>query len=593
MSRMETAYFSKQIGRKLSGDKSASARVGFSVKVDRLARHLRCERVAAMTHEQLVRKAIQGDVKAFVDLTRHFRHFAFGTALAQVRDFQQAEDIVQEAFITAWSALPTLAEPAAFPGWLRGIVRHHAFRVLRRKQLPSVPLTEAEGVPGEEPPADHIIEQRRQAAAALAAISELPNPLREPAMLFFVHECSHQDIAAFLGLTAATVNNRLHAARSQLKERILTMVTNTLQAAALPDDFANRIGRLIAARGDMVEALFDPASLPDLMTELTVSDEARKRGVTIQVMQRPGGGIVRGIATTPVEELPRGATVMNARRRSKAPINQMQLDRLMRLLTTATPEGRLSNEIVETGIKVIDVMCPIRAGGSVAIAGEYGTGIAVVMEEIVRRISKGNHPVSIFVLYPPPSENWPASLDKDFSIAAALKQDGYSEGTAGCVQTFFVGGAEGPWTAEKLATLAPVDTLIHLSRAMILRKNYPGVDVLTARSRLLDDSLVAASDTNIARRARVAIAALRAAEENADMAFDPALLERARKLQAFFSQPFFVAEPFTKRPGSQVSRAEALRGCAEILDGRHDDLSADAFYFTGGIDEIRRAAEPV
>jgi RNA polymerase sigma factor (sigma-70 family) len=542
-----------------------------------------------MDHERLVRMAIEGDVRAFVELTRRFQQFAFGTALAQVRDFQQAEDIVQEAFVTAWSALPTLAEPPAFPGWLRGIVRYHAFRVLRRKQLRSVPLTEAEDMPGEEPPADHILEQRRQAAAALAAISQLPGRLREPATLFFVHECSHQDIAVFLGLTVTTVNNRLHAARSELKERIVTMVANTLHVAALPDDFANRIGRLIEARGDMVEALFDPAALPDLMTELTVSDEVRKRAVTIQVMQRPGGGIVRGIATSPVEDLPRGATVLNARRRSKAPINQTQLDRLLPLLT-ATIDSRPSNEIVETGIKVIDVMCPIRAGGSVAIAGEYGAGIMVVMEEIVRRISKGNRPVSMFVLYPPPSEIWPQSLDKDYSIADSLKQDGYSEGTVGCVQTFFVGGAEGPWTAEKLAALAPVDTLILLSRAMILRKNYPAVDVLTARARLLDDNLVDAADADIARRVRVAITAWRASEANADITFDPVLLERARKLQAFFSQPFFVAEPFTKRPGSHVSRVEALRGCREILDGRHDDLPADAFYFTGSIDEIRGAA---
>jgi RNA polymerase sigma factor (sigma-70 family) len=542
-----------------------------------------------MNHEQLVNRAIGGDVRAFVELTRRFQQFAFGTALAQVRDFQQAEDIVQEAFVTAWSALPTLAEPAAFPGWLRGIVRHHAFRVLRRKQLRSVPLTEAEGLPGEEPPADHIVEQRRQAAAALAAIAQLPGTLREPATLFFVHECSHQDIAAFLGLTAATVNNRLHAARSELKERIVTMVANTLHVAALPDDFANRIGRLIEARGDMIEALFDPAALPDLMSELTVSDEARKRGVTIQVMQRPGGGIVRGVATSPVEDLPRGATVLNARRRSKAPINQTQLDRLLPLLMAAT-ESRPSNDVIETGIKVIDVMCPIRAGGSVAIAGEYGTGITVVLEEIVRRISKGNHPVNIFVPYPPPSEIWPPSLDKDYSIADALKQDGYSEGTVGCVQTFFVGGTEGPWTAEKLAALAPVDTLVHLSRAMILRKNYPGVDVLTTRARLLDDGLVAAADADIARRVRVAIAAWRGAEANADMTFDPVLLQRAQKLQAFFSQPFFIAEPFTKRPGSYVSRAEALRGCGEILDGRHDDLPVGAFYFTGSIDEIRGAA---
>jgi F-type H+-transporting ATPase subunit beta len=270
----------------------------------------------------------------------------------------------------------------------------------------------------------------------------------------------------------------------------------------------------------------------------------------------------------------------------------MQLDRLLPLLTAATA-NRPSNAIVETGIKVIDVMCPIRAGGSVAIAGEYGTGVMVVLEEIVRRISKGNHPVNIFVPYPPPSEIWPPSLDKDYSIADALKQDGYSEGTVGCVQTFFVGGAEGPWTAEKLAALAPVDTLIHLSRAMALRKTYPCVDVLTARSRLLDDNLIAAADADIARRVRVAIAARRAAEANADIACDPVLLERARKLQAFFSQPFFIAEPFTKRPGSYVSRAEALRGCREILDGRHDDLSVGAFYFTGSIDEIRGAAERV
>src|SRR4051812_29275363 len=114
----------------------------------------------AMDHEQLVRKAREGDVSAFVDLTRRFQHFAFGSALAQVRDFQQAEDVVQEAFVAAWSALPTLAEPAAFPGWLRSIVRHHAFRAKRRKQLHAVPLTEVEEVPSDDPSADHVLEQR-------------------------------------------------------------------------------------------------------------------------------------------------------------------------------------------------------------------------------------------------------------------------------------------------------------------------------------------------------------------------------------------------------------------------------------------------
>ena len=369
-----------------------------------------------MDHEHLVRRAIEGDKLAFVDLTRRFQLFAFGSALGHVGDFQKAEDIVQEAFVAAWLALPTLAEPTAFPGWLRGIVRHQAFRVLRRNHAHAVPLTEAEELPNDEQPADYILEQRRQAAAALAAISELPDVLREPATLFFIHECSHQDIATFLGLPVATVNNRLHAARSRLKRRIVKMASTTLNAGTFPDDFANRIGRLIEARGDMVEALFDPASLPDLMTELTVSDETHKQGASVQVMQRPGGGVVRGIALSPIESLARGATVLNARRRSVAPLNRGQLDRLLPLL------ARARNEVVETGIKVIDVMSPIRAGGSVALAGENGAGTTVVMEEIVRRIAGSGHPVTLLILIPPPSDFWPPSLDPSYSIAEQFEE---------------------------------------------------------------------------------------------------------------------------------------------------------------------------
>jgi Sigma-70 region 2 len=95
-----------------------------------------------MDYEQQVRRASVGDVKAFVELTRQFQHMAFGAALALLKDFHQAEDVVQEAFLAAWSALPTLANPVAFPGWLRGIVRHQAFRVLRKSTLQTVPLAQ-------------------------------------------------------------------------------------------------------------------------------------------------------------------------------------------------------------------------------------------------------------------------------------------------------------------------------------------------------------------------------------------------------------------------------------------------------------------
>src|SRR5258708_7826505 len=306
-----------------------------------------------MDLEQLVRRAAQGDVKAFVALTQRFQHFAFGSALALVGDFHQAEDVVQEAFVAAWAALPSLAEPAAFPGWLRSIVRHHASRVLRRAHLEVLPLAAAEQVASDQLPADDQWGRPHQPEAAFSAFAELPAARREPATLFFVHDCSHQDIAVFLGISATTVNNRLHAARTKLKERMLTMVTNTLHEHRLPDDFANRIGRLLETHGEVVEALFDPQSLPDLLTELAVSDEANKRAVTVRVIQRPGGGIVRGVTVSPIDIVPRGATVLNSLRHTETPIDQATFDRVVSQLAGPPPKAGESGRLLEPGIKAI------------------------------------------------------------------------------------------------------------------------------------------------------------------------------------------------------------------------------------------------
>src|SRR6516165_12480577 len=140
-----------------------------------------------MELEKLVQRALKGDLNAFVALTRQFQHLAFGAALALLGDFHQAEDAVQEAFLSAWSVLPALSDPAAFPGWLRGIVRHHAFRTLRRRQLDLVPLEAAEDVASDSRPADDRLDQKQQSAAALAALVALPVRPREPATLFYIH----------------------------------------------------------------------------------------------------------------------------------------------------------------------------------------------------------------------------------------------------------------------------------------------------------------------------------------------------------------------------------------------------------------------
>ena len=535
-----------------------------------------------MDHEQLVRRATGGDMQAFVALTRRFQHVAFGSALALVRDFQKAEDVVQEAFLAAWSALPSLAEPKAFPGWLRGIVRHHAFRVLRRKDLQELPLADADQVAVEEPAADHRLEQRQGAAAVMAAMAELPDQLREPAMLFFVHECSHQDIANFLGLSAATVNNRLHAARAKLKRRMLTMVTQTLQTHALPDDFANRIGRLIETRGNVVDILFDPNAMPDILSELAVSDEANRRAINVHVVQRPGAGVVRGISVLPIDGLPRGSTVLSSGRRSEAPANLNDFSRIIPLLAGPSPMATGAGKLLETGIKVIDVMCPLVAGGSVVIAGQSSVGLFVVPYELVRRLSSGNERVSLFLLV-----SLSPGLAPDGSLAAEVRQESGNEGTVGPVQTFFFGAEDAPWTRERLEALAAADVVIHLSRERIAAKVYPAVDVLTSRSRLLETKAVGEEHVATAERVRHALAALWADRGRLQSGTDGLMLERALKLQNYFTQPFYIAEPFTKRPGATVTLAEALQTCRDILDGRYDALPVDAFYFSGGIAEIQ------
>jgi len=534
-----------------------------------------------MDYEQRVSGARGGDVQAFVDLTRQFQHFAFGLALALVHDFQQAEDVVQESFVAAWSALPGLGDPAAFPGWLRTIVRHQAFRVLRKRTLPTVPLAEAADLPGEELPADRRLEQRERSAMALAAIAKLPDKLREPAALFFIHDCSHQDIAVFLGLSVATVNNRLHAARSRLRERTLVMVNETFQAHPLPDDFANRIGRLIEARGAVAEALFDPNAPPDILSELAVSDEANRRAVVLQVIQPPSGGIVRCIALSPVDALPPGSTVLNSGNQSETPVNLDELARALPELAGPSPIVSGAARLLETGIKVIDVMCPLVIGGNAILAGEANTGPTVTLYELTYKLNNVSDGTKLFTIAPVWREAPPG-----WSFSGSLKEEGFADIPCGAVQHFFLRAADGPWTANQLSLLDPFDVVIRFSRKLARAKVYPAVDVVTSRSRLFETNILGDEHGAIAERARQALAALWA-DDRVGGGEEALMLERALKLQNYFTQPYFVAERWTKRPGTSVRLAEALQTCRDILDGRYDDLPTDAFYFSGGMAEIQ------
>ena len=535
-----------------------------------------------MDLERLVGRAQQGDLDAFAEVIRRFQHMAFGYALTILRDLHQAEDVVQESFVAAWFGLLTLADPAAFPGWFRGIVRHQAHRLLRQRRVEALPLAAAEAVPAEESGPHARVEQGQQVGAVLDAIARLPAPLREIVTLFYVHDCTQQDIATFLGLPLTTVNNRLHAARAQLKRRTLTMVKDTLEAHRLPDDFAARIGRIVRSREGVVEILFDPTRMPDPLTELTVSDEGRRRAVTVQVVQLLEDGIVRCVPVSPIEGLSPGMTVLSSGRRAEAQVSREVLDGAVRLLGGAETETKRPLELLETGIKVIDVMCPLARGGTVAIAGEYAAGTMVVTEEICRRVNKEPGGLSIFTFVPP---------GPGLSFQETWAKEGFTGGTAGTVQTFYFVGEE-DWTVDRLAALPTVDAVIRLSRELARLGIYPTIDAVVSRSRLLDEELVGAEHAAVAARVREALKLLAAPASTPDgSTVEPDIrVRRARKLLRFFAQPFFVAEPYTHLPGSRVSREESVRACREILDGLCDDLPEEAFSFVGGIDEVRARA---
>jgi F-type H+/Na+-transporting ATPase subunit beta len=130
--------------------------------------------------------------------------------------------------------------------------------------------------------------------------------------------------------------------------------------------------------------------------------------------------------------------------------------------------------------------------------------------------------------------------------------------------------------------------VIHLARKVVKAKIYPAVDLRTSRSRLIETGAVAEEHRTVAAQVRrVLAAALSNAGDPPEAAGDRLMIERARRLQNYFTQPFLVAEPYTHRPGTYVGLDEALRTCRDILAGRHDDIPVKAFYFAGSIEEIR------
>ncbi len=177
----------------------------------------------------LVERVQKGDRDAFAMLVRRFQDMAVGYGYSLLGDHQLAEDVAQEAFLTAYLQLATLRQPAAFPGWLRRIVERQAHRVHRRQSTVLLPLETMVNCAASAVEPALLLEQREGRDALYAALATLPEQQRAVVTLFYINDYSLQEISTFLGIPVGTVKSRLHTARTRLKQSSLALIH-----AALP-----------------------------------------------------------------------------------------------------------------------------------------------------------------------------------------------------------------------------------------------------------------------------------------------------------------------------------------------------------------------
>jgi RNA polymerase sigma factor (sigma-70 family) len=191
--------------------------------------------------EALVKAAQTGDRQAFSRIVGRFQDMALGYAHSMLGDFHLAEDVTQEAFVAAYCGLSRLHEPGAFAGWLRQIVRFQCSRVLRVRQVGTIPLEQATEAGSDASDPGIVAQDREMTEAALRAIRSLSDPLREAMTLFYINGYSHQDISSFLDVPVNTVKSRLNASRKLLSDKVIHMAKHALESHGLGDDFAGKV----------------------------------------------------------------------------------------------------------------------------------------------------------------------------------------------------------------------------------------------------------------------------------------------------------------------------------------------------------------
>ncbi len=453
-------------------------------------------------------------------------------------------------------------------------------------------------------------------------------------------------------------------------------------------------GKIVQIIGAVVDVEFSRADLPKVYDALYVEG----KDLVLEVQQQLGDGVVRTIAMGSTDGLSRGLLVTNTNAPISVPVGKETLGRIMNVLgqpidekgpigeavkwgihreAPSYAEQAAANELLETGIKVIDLVCPFTKGGKVGLFGGAGVGKTVNMMELIRNIAIEHSGYSVFAgvgertregndfyhemtdsnvidkvslvygqMNEPPGNRLRVALT-GLTMAEYFRDEGrdvlffvdniYRYTLAGTEVSALLGrmpSAVGyqPTLAEEMGVLqeritstktgsitsiqavyvpaddltdpSPATTFAHLDATVVLSRQiaelgiYPAIDPLDSTSRQLDPLVIGQEHYDVARSVqgilqrykelRDIIAILGMDELSEE---DKLTVSRARKMQRFLSQPFFVAEVFTGSPGKYVSLKDTIAGFKGIIAGEYDAIPEQAFYMVGTIDEVLEKAK--
>jgi RNA polymerase sigma factor (sigma-70 family) len=530
-------------------------------------------------HRQLVEQAMAGDETAFARLVQRHQGWVLGCAIALLGDYHLAQDVTQDAFAAAHTSLPTLTDPDAFAGWLKALVRHTCFRVMRRHRPDLVPLEFASEVSTAEPGPDWYAEEDEQRQEILSALATLTEEQRQVVLLHYWQEFSHRQIADRLKVPVSTINNRLHSARAQLREEMQIMVDRTTHKAALsaeaPEHAPVRYsGRIVATHGAVADVKFAFNDLPPLRSWLVPTDAAAGGKPLLTVVAYLGNGVARAVATGSRFNPRQGMMVVPVSSSRATPIDaRVACDAVAQIVHLAHEQQNAAGARIETGIKAVDLFCPLVGGDVVGIAAGSGLGQMVLIQEVLqRRATRQGH---LTLVAPIPAKN---------PLYAPGEKYGIGE-----VQTVYLPLRD--VASPPPGLFDPVDATITLSLPLAKIGMWPAVDPQASSSRHLAPDIVGAEHVHTVARVRELLRRFPPDQEIAnDQTIIPEedrlLLVRARRLRRFLTQPFFVAGPWIRWSASFVPIAETIRGCREIVDGVYDILPEDAFYMASSIQEV-------